>query len=532
MRRRARQIFKSLGPGLITGAADDDPSGIATYSQGGAQFGAGLLWTLGFTTPLMIAIQLVSARIGWLTGKGLAASFRQLMPAWASLTIVGLLVVANTLNIAADVAAMGEALQLLVGGPEHGHALLFGLLCTVLPLWLGFDALVRLLKWLTLALLSYVAVVLMLHVDWNMVLRESIVPHLSGGRDYWTMVVAVLGTTISPYLFFWQASQEAEQRQRMDRASGEERQTAAAPSFVREHLHRIKLDTTIGMLFSNIIAFCVMLAAALTLHAHGVTDVHTTAEAAQALRALGGRFHLHAVRLRHRGHGNARGAGARGVVGLRGRRSLRVAVGPGPSADGGARLLRGHRVRHRHRHAARLHAARPDARPRVERDRQRHDRRADHDRADVARLEPGRAGPVHADAAAPRARVVRDGRHGRRAPRHAVRLMRAFARQLLALARPHSRRFATIAALAILATGFDLVEPLIYRFAVNDIAGLFVEGGAVAESRRAAAANAGRGTNEARIQRARPCRTVPASSRRARWTRRSRRCCGAWRCCC
>jgi NRAMP (natural resistance-associated macrophage protein)-like metal ion transporter len=290
VRRKALRIASTLGPGLITGAADDDPSGIATYSQAGAQFGAGLLWTLGFTTPLMIAIQLVSARIGWLTGKGLAASFRRLMPAWAAMLIVALLIVANTLNIAADVAAMGEALQLLVGGPDHGHALLFGVLCTVLPLWLGFTAMVRLLKWLTLALLSYVAVVLMLHVDWNDVIRQSVVPRLAGDRDYWTMVVAVLGTTISPYLFFWQAAQEAEQRQRMEGAADDDRRTAMATSFVREHLHRIKLDTTIGMVFSNVIAFCVMLAAALTLHAHGATDIHTTAEAAQALRPLAGEF--------------------------------------------------------------------------------------------------------------------------------------------------------------------------------------------------------------------------------------------------
>lgn len=290
MRRQALRIANTLGPGLITGAADDDPSGIATYSQGGAQFGAGLLWTLGFTTPLMIAIQLVSARIGWLTGKGLAASFRRLMPGWVAFIIVALLVIANTLNIAADVSAMGEALQLLVGGPDHGHAILFGILCTVLPLWLGFAALVRLLKWLTLALLSYVAVVLMLHVDWNDVIRQSIVPQLAGDRDYWTMVVAVLGTTISPYLFFWQAAQEAEQRQRMEAQADDDRRTATAHSFVREHLYRIKLDTTIGMVFSNVIAFCVMLAAALTLHAHGVTDIHTTAEAAQALRPLAGEF--------------------------------------------------------------------------------------------------------------------------------------------------------------------------------------------------------------------------------------------------
>jgi NRAMP (natural resistance-associated macrophage protein)-like metal ion transporter len=278
-----------LGPGLITGAADDDPSGLATYSQAGAQFGAGLLWTMAFTTPLMIGIQLVSARIGWLTGQGLAAGIRRVMPVWATAAIVALLMVANTLNIAADIAAMGEALRLLIGGPsEHGLAMLFGLLCTVLPIWLGFDAMVRMLKWLTLALLSYVAVVFMLHVNWEGVLRDSLIPHLRHGGAYWTMVVAVLGTTISPYLFFWQAAQEAEQRQRMDAIGGPEKAIAPTAVYVREHLYRIKLDTTVGMVFSNVIAFCVMLATALTLHSHGITDIQTTAQAAEALRPLAG----------------------------------------------------------------------------------------------------------------------------------------------------------------------------------------------------------------------------------------------------
>ena len=287
--RRAREFADRLGPGLITGAADDDPSGLATYSQAGAQFGAGLLWTMAFTTPLMIGIQLVSARIGWLTGQGLAASMRRVMPGWATASIVALLMVANTLNIAADIAAMGGALRLLIGGPsEHGLALLFGLLCTVLPIWLGFDAMVRMLKWLTLALLSYVAVVFMLHVNWETVLKESLIPHLRHGGAYWTMVVAVLGTTISPYLFFWQAAQEAEQRQRMDSTGGAEKAIAPTPVYVREHLYRIKLDTTVGMVYSNVIAFCVILATALTLHANGVTDIQTTAQAAEALRPLAG----------------------------------------------------------------------------------------------------------------------------------------------------------------------------------------------------------------------------------------------------
>jgi NRAMP (natural resistance-associated macrophage protein)-like metal ion transporter len=288
--RRAKQLADRLGPGLITGAADDDPSGLATYSQAGAQFGAGLLWTMAFTTPLMIGIQMVSARIGWLTGQGLAASIRRIMPAWATVSIIALLVFANTLNIAADIAAMGEALQLLVGGPEHGHALLFGLLSTILPMWLGFEAMVRMLKWLTLTLLSYVAVVFMLHVNWESVLVESLIPRLQHGSAYWTMVVAVLGTTISPYLFFWQASQEAEQRRRLDALSGATHETAPDALFVREHLYRIKLDTAIGMIFSNVVAFCVMLATALTLHTHGISDIRTSAQAAEALRPLAGDF--------------------------------------------------------------------------------------------------------------------------------------------------------------------------------------------------------------------------------------------------
>jgi NRAMP (natural resistance-associated macrophage protein)-like metal ion transporter len=288
--RQAKQVADKLGAGLITGAADDDPSGLATYSQAGAQFGAGLLWTMAFTTPLMIAVQMVSARIGWFTGQGLAASIRRVMPPWLTLSIVAMLVFANTLNIAADIAAMGEALQLIVGGPQHGHALVFSLLCTVLPLWLGFEAMVRVLKWLTLTLLAYVGVVFMLHVSWDVVLVRSLVPHLQRGNDYWLMVVAVLGTTISPYLFFWQAAQEAEQRQRLDGAGSAGAAVTTTELFAREHLQRIRLDTVVGMVFSNLIAFCVMLATALTLNQHGITDIQTTRQAAEALRPLAGDF--------------------------------------------------------------------------------------------------------------------------------------------------------------------------------------------------------------------------------------------------
>jgi NRAMP (natural resistance-associated macrophage protein)-like metal ion transporter len=282
----AQRLAGRLGPGLITGAADDDPSGLATYSQAGAQFGAGMLWTLLFTTPLMVGIQMVSARIGWLTGQGLAANLCRVMPRGLASALVALLVLANTLNIAADVAAMGEALQLVVGGPEHGHALLFGVVCAVLPVWLSYEAMVRVLKYLTLALLAYVGVVFMLHVDWERVMVQTLVPHLQSGSSYWMMIVGVLGTTISPYLFFWQAAQEAEQRQRMQDPAD----LAHHDAFVREHLYRIRLDTTIGMGFSNLIAFCVMLATAITLHQHGITDIQTTRQAAEALRPIAGDY--------------------------------------------------------------------------------------------------------------------------------------------------------------------------------------------------------------------------------------------------
>jgi len=285
--RGARRLADRLGPGLITGAADDDPSGLATYSQAGAAYGAGLLWSLAFTTPLMIAVQMVSARIGWVTGRGLAANACRVMPRGLAIALVALLVLANTLNIAADVAAMGQALQLVVGGPSHGYALLFGLACAALPVMLSYEAMVRVLKWLTLALLSYVGVVFALHVNWGQVLQHTLLPSLGGGSGYWTMLVAVLGTTISPYLFFWQAAQESEQRQRLERSGGA---PVDAPAFMREHLYRIKLDTVIGMVFSNLIAFCVMLATAITLNGHGITDIQTTRDAAQALRPIAGEF--------------------------------------------------------------------------------------------------------------------------------------------------------------------------------------------------------------------------------------------------
>lgn len=276
-----RRGLRKLGPGLITGAADDDPSGIATYSQAGAQFGFSMLWTVVFTLPLMIAIQIVSARIGHVTRRGLAANIRAGFPRWVLLAVVGLLLLANTLNLAADIAAMAEALRLLVGGSAHVYAVTFGLLCLVLQVFLPYQTYVRWLKWLTLALLSYVAVVFTVQLDWWTVARQIVRPPLALGHDVLLMVVAVFGTTISPYLFFWQAAQE------MEDANGKPPQTRQD---VRRHLRRIKIDTSIGMVFSNLIAFFIILSTAATLHAAGVTNIQTSAQAAEALRPVAGPF--------------------------------------------------------------------------------------------------------------------------------------------------------------------------------------------------------------------------------------------------
>ncbi len=270
-----------LGPGLITGAADDDPSGIATYSQAGAQFGFSMLWTVVITLPLMVAIQTISARIGHVTGHGLAANIKARFPRGVLLAVVGMLLVANTLNVAADIAAMAEALRLLVGGSAHVYAVTFGLLCLVLQVFISYSTYVRWLKWLTLALLSYVAVVFTAHVDWGQVLREILHPQLSAGHETLLMVVAVFGTTISPYLFFWQAAQEMED---VNAGPGKPH----TPRQVRQHLRRIKLDTLVGMTFSNVIAFFIILSTAATLHAAGVRDIETSAQAAEALRPLAG----------------------------------------------------------------------------------------------------------------------------------------------------------------------------------------------------------------------------------------------------
>ncbi|MBI3345441.1 MAG: Nramp family divalent metal transporter [Gammaproteobacteria bacterium] len=283
---KKKPLWKRLGPGLITGAADDDPSGIATYSQAGAGFGYGMLWTAFFTFPLMVGIQSVSARIGRVTGNGLAANIRRHYSPWLLYGLVGLLLIANTINIAADIGAMAAALKLLIGGPAHWYAIAFAVVSLVLQIFIPFPRYAPILKMLTLALFAYVATVFVVEVPWGEVFLRTLMPSVSFKTEYVVTVVAVFGTTISPYLFFWQASQEAEEQ----RAAKGEKPLKDAPEQARAHLRRIKIDTCIGMGFSNLVAFFIILTAAVTLHLHGVTDIQTSAQAAEALRPLAGEF--------------------------------------------------------------------------------------------------------------------------------------------------------------------------------------------------------------------------------------------------
>ncbi|OSI64402.1 iron transporter [Bradyrhizobium canariense] len=284
--KSAPSLLQRLGPGLVTGAADDDPSGIATYSQAGAQFGYGLLWTVFLTTPFMIAIQLVSARIGRVTGKGLAANVMQIAPRWAVLSLVAMLVAANTFNIAADIAAMAEALSLVIGGLNHEHALIFAAGSTLLQVFLPYRRYSPVLKFLTLALFAYVATAFTVKIPWSTALLAAVWPKTNVSADYFMMVVAVLGTTISPYLFFWQASQEVEEMNqgKRDKPLRELKRGGSL------ELARIRADTLSGMLLSNGIAFFIILTTASVLHANGVTNINSATEAAEALRPLAGDF--------------------------------------------------------------------------------------------------------------------------------------------------------------------------------------------------------------------------------------------------
>jgi NRAMP (natural resistance-associated macrophage protein)-like metal ion transporter len=280
----APRWWSKLGPGLITGAADDDPSGIATYSQAGAQLGYTVGWTLLLTFPLMVGIQLASARIGRVTGKNLTETFVRLCPRWMVASLVLLLVAANVINLGADLGAMGDAAALVLPGHAAWYAVGFGLLSLLLQVFLPYRRYVRVLKWLTLSLFAYVGVVFAVHVDWPAALSGTFAPVLQWNRAYVTTVVAILGTTISPYLFFWQASQEVEEIRRVP----EDHALRIAPGQARGQFRRLRMDTVVGMGFSNLIAFFMVTATAATLHAHGLTDIQTTAQAAQALRPIAG----------------------------------------------------------------------------------------------------------------------------------------------------------------------------------------------------------------------------------------------------
>ncbi len=275
-------VLRRIGPGLITGAADDDPSGIATYSQAGAQLGLHSLWSIVFAWPLVVAVQVICARIGVVTGRGLAANLHGNLPRPLLLTVVCALLLANTLNIAADLAAIGDAIRLVFGGSQHLYSLIAGLLCAFLQIRIPYERYVHILKWLTLSLLAYTGVIFTVHIPWQEVLRDAVWPNIQWTPEYINMVVALFGTTISPYLFFWQTAQEIEERQ-VKRKSH-----AATTRQLSSELRQVRHDTTFGMAVSCFIAFFIMLTTAVTLHVSGVTDIQSSSQAAEALRPIVG----------------------------------------------------------------------------------------------------------------------------------------------------------------------------------------------------------------------------------------------------
>jgi NRAMP (natural resistance-associated macrophage protein)-like metal ion transporter len=285
MRAPPSSLVRRLGPGLITGAADDDPSGIATYSQVGAQFGYGLAWTMLFSLPFMIVVQEVSGRIGCVTGRGIAENLRRHYNPFIVRTVVLLLLVANVINLGADLGAMGAAARLLLGGSDRLYTIGFGILCVIAEIFLSYAVYAGVLKWLTLSLFSYVAVVFAVHVPWSRALLATLVPRLGSGHAAAMALVAVLGTTISPYLLFWQSALEVEDRKR--RALPPLR---LVPSGAEAEFARIRTDTVLGMMVSNLIAICIIYATAATLHASGLTTIATSSQAAEALRPIAGPF--------------------------------------------------------------------------------------------------------------------------------------------------------------------------------------------------------------------------------------------------
>jgi NRAMP (natural resistance-associated macrophage protein)-like metal ion transporter len=280
------QLLQVLGPGLITGASDDDPSGIATYSQAGAQFGYGLTWTMLFTYPLMAAVQMISARVGRTTGRGIAGNLRVHYPAWILQWVVALLLIANTINLGADLGAMADASRLLLPAPAWLFIVLFAAICVYMQVFLQYTRYVAVLKWLTLALFAYFAAIVTIHIDWRDLASGLFLPKFDKAKEYLTTIVAVFGTTISPYLFFWQAAEEVEDI----KAYSHRNDLVDAPEQGRAALRRIEVDTLVGMAFSNLVALAIMVTTAATLHKNGVTSIETSAQAAEALRPIAGQF--------------------------------------------------------------------------------------------------------------------------------------------------------------------------------------------------------------------------------------------------
>ena len=349
------KLLDVLGPGLITGASDDDPSGIATYSQAGAQFGYDLGWTLLFSWPLMCAIQEISARIGRVTGRGIAENLRRHYPVQILYALVVLLLLANTINLGADLGAMAAALKLVIGGPQAVYVGLFAAVSVLLEVFVRYARYVSVLKWLTVSLFAYVGVVFAVRVPWMTVAHHLIVPDLSLKSDYLTVLVAILGTTISPYLFFWQAEEEVEELKERDGA----KPLSRAPKQAAAEFDRIRWDTYIGMGLSNTVALFIMLTTAATLHASGVTDIETSSQAAEALRPVAGQAVFLIFALGIIGTGllalPVLAGSAAYVVGES--FGFRLACRPDPQAGSRPAVLRHDRCRDHHRSRPELHPA-------------------------------------------------------------------------------------------------------------------------------------------------------------------------------
>ena len=283
--RGIKRVLRALGPGVTTGAADDDPSGVTTYSVVGAQFGTSFLWSALLTWPLMGCVQMMCARVGMVTGMGLAGAMRQKFPRWVVGLIALALLIANTINIASDLAGMADAAQMLGAGPSRVYVWVFGLGICLLTVWLRYQQIAQVLKWLAVALFAYVITAFLSHPHWPGVLHDAVIPSLPHGQPAWAALVAILGTTISPYLFFWQAGQEIEEEKAKGRRLLVHRRGATSHEIIDR-----RIDVGVGTFFSNLVMFFIILTTAVTLHKHGILTITTTKEAAQALRPLAGNY--------------------------------------------------------------------------------------------------------------------------------------------------------------------------------------------------------------------------------------------------